>query len=191
MSRRFNAERAVTAAENAERKAWEAFRASPDRTRSDVASNPVKGDSFTIDLGPGLGSRFATYVMVSPVAPLADRVAVSRNGGATVFPTSDVWAGLVRAAESVDPVYPPARMARRGSWERAAARLENARRKLDALPPAGHKRRKDGSVYAVQGPRENAAAKAGRDAWRRAAGRSLAFMGVALAFVVLFLSACN
>lgn len=195
MSRRFNAQRDVTAADKAERAAWDAFIASPDRNRSDVASNPVKGDTFTVSDVDGLFPR------IVGMRPGTYRVCEVGTDGTVGFSSETdrghwyplrLWASVLSDARvTVDPVYPPARMARRGTWERAATRLENARRKLAALPPAGHKRRKDGTTYPVASPRQNAAAKAGREAFARAAGRSLAFMGAALAFLVLFLSACN
>ena len=178
MSRRFNAVRAVTAAENAERAAWAAFTASPDRTRDDVATAPVKGD-----LARG---REVLHVATDGFVSTFDGSTFDWH---TYHP--DVWAALVTMDGVVVPVESPARIARRLVWERAAARLETARATLAALPPAGHKRRRDGSVYPVANPRQNAARKAGRDAFKRVAGRSLAFMGVALAFVALFLSACN
>ena len=188
MSRRSNAVRALESAARVERKAWDALLATAPRTRDDVASAPVKGDSFT-----GHGGLTWTVTATRPgyIWSTSDD-----NPGGTMHDVEQcdimpTWARMVRAAPSVYPVYPPARIARRAVWERAAARLETARRTLEALPPAGHKRRKDGTTYPVASPRQNAAAKAGREAWNRAMGRSLAFMGVALAFVVLLLSACN
>ena len=105
--------------------------------------------------------------------------------------TADRTREDVDARVSVAPVESPARVARRKVWERAAARVERARETLEALPPAGHKRRKDGTTYPVAGPRENAARAAGRAAFRRAVGRSLTFALVAVAFLGLFFSACN
>ena len=181
MSRRFNAERAVTAAEKAERAAWAAFSPTPLRGAVDVATAPVKGDSFRGS--PGLVWR---YRRTSNGLVWADTGADMATG---YLP--DSWARCVQGAESVDAVDSAARIARRLVWERAAARLESALRAVEALPPAGHKRRKDGTVYRVQGPRQNAARKAGMDAWRRAMGRVVTTVGVTLAFVVLFFSACN
>lgn len=187
MGRRFNAERAVKAAAAAEHKAWGAYVATADRTREDVATAPVKGDAARGTLAWEVAhvrpasSRDSGYVWAA--AEVTDPLG-------TLY-TAEQWARLVAAAESVTIAEAPARTARRLAWERAAARLESARRALEALPPAGHKRRKDGSTYPVQGPRENAARAAGRDAFRRAIGRFLTFAAVAVAFLSLFLSACN
>jgi len=182
MGRRYNAERALKTARAAELKAWEVYQSTQDRTWQDVALRPVQGDRAkgrTVEHVHTDG--FVSYSWVTALGNPA-------TGGSVDY----MWRAWVAAAlDDVSPVESPARAARRKVWERAAARVERARLALEALPPAGHKRRKDGTVYPVAGPRENAARAAGRAAFTRAVGRSLTFAAVVVAFLSLFLSACN
>ena len=175
MSRRYNAIRALEAAARNERAAWEAFAAIPPRTRDDVATEPVKGDR--------VGDTEVWHVHTDGFVSY---------GTATRSYSADphTWAHVARHS-TVSPVPTPLAAAKRAVWERAATRLESARAAVASLPPKGHKRRKDGTCYPVQGPRENAARAAGRDAFRRAAGRAAATLAVILAFILFFTSACN
>lgn len=185
MSRRYNAERALETAARNERAAWEAFAAIPPRTRDDVAAAPVVGDVANV--------RRVTLVDARNPADVWIRYVDTDTGWINECDAQD-WARYVRSPLRdgfVAPVPTPLAAAKRAAWERAAARLETARAAVEALPPKGHKRRKDGTVYPVQGPRENAARAAGRAAFNRAAGRAVAFLGVLVAFILLFTSACN